>query len=223
MNTIFRGELRSRRGRALAWLDSLFVDHAVLRTVWTNFAAVVPGKLYRANHPTPGRLAALTRRHGLKTIVNLRGRNKGGSDALSREMAARLGLDLIDAPLKSRRAPEKPSMLYLIDALRRMREPALIHCKSGADRAGLAAAIYLLLHGARVAEARKQLSFRHGHIARAETGALGAFLLAYENQAEGRIPFADWVRDEYDPDSLDRAYRAGGVARFVTDRVLRRE
>lgn len=223
MNTIFRGNLRSRRGRALAWLDSLLVDHALLRMAWTNFATVVPGKLYRANHPTPGRLAALTRRHGLKTIVNLRGRNKGGSDALSREMAARLGLDLIDAPLKSRRAPEKATVLFLIDALRQMREPALIHCKSGADRAGLAAAIYLLLHGARVAEARSQLSWRHGHIARAETGALGAFLEAFAREAEGRIPFADWVRDEYDPAALDRARHAGGVARFVTDRVLRRE
>ncbi len=223
MNTIFRGDLRSRRGRALAWLDSLLVDHALLRLVWTNFAAVVPGRLYRGNHPTPGRLAALTRRLGLKTIVNLRGRNKGGSDALSRDMAARLGLDLIDAPLRSRRAPDKAGMLHLINALQQMREPAFIHCKSGADRAGLAAAIYLLLQGARVAEARQQLSWRHGHIARAETGALGEFLAAYARDAEGRIPFADWVRDEYDPAALDRAHRAGGVAGFVNDRVLRRE
>ncbi len=223
MNTIFRGDLGNWRGRARAWVDSLFVDHAVLRLVWTNFAVVVPGRLYRGNHPTPGRLAALRRRLGLKTIVNLRGKNKGGSDALSREAAARLGLTLIDVPLRSRGAPARVSVLFLIDALRRMQEPAFIHCKSGADRAGLAAAIYLLLGGATVATARRQLSVWHGHIPGGDTGALGDFLLAYARAGEGRIAFADWVRDEYDPAALDRARRGGGVARFVTDRVLRRE
>lgn len=223
METIFRGDLHSRGGRALAWLDSLLVDHAVLRLAWSNFATVVPGRLYRSNHPTPGRLAALARRHGLKTVINLRGRNKGGSDALSREMAARLGLDLIDAPLKSRRAPEKPALLHIIAALGRMREPALIHCKSGADRAGLAAAIYLLLHGASVARASEQLSLRYGHIPRAETAGLGGFLAAYAREGEGRIAFADWVREEYDPATLNGAMRTNAVARFVNDRVLRRE
>ena len=33
MNTIFRGDLGNWRGRARAWVDSLFVDHAVLRLV----------------------------------------------------------------------------------------------------------------------------------------------------------------------------------------------
>lgn len=215
--------MSTRRGRARAWVDSLFIDHAVLRLVWTNFAVVVPGRLYRGNHPTPGRLAAMRRGLGLKTIINLRGRNKGGSDALSREAAARLGLDLIDAQLRSRGAPARESVLGLIEALRRMQEPAFIHCKSGADRAGLAAAIYLLLQGTAVAVARRQLSIWHGHIAGADTGALGDFLLAYAREGEGRIGFADWVRDEYDPVALDQARRAGKAARFVNDRVLRRE
>ena len=41
--------------RAAAWADSLFVDHAVLRLAWTNRAEVIPGRLYRSNHPTPPR------------------------------------------------------------------------------------------------------------------------------------------------------------------------
>ncbi len=36
-----------------AWRDSLLVDHAVFRVLWDNLAEVVPGKLYRSNHPTP--------------------------------------------------------------------------------------------------------------------------------------------------------------------------
>ena len=62
MDSIFRGDLSTARGRALAWVDSLLVDHAVFRLVWTNFAAVAPGRLYRSNHPTPAHLAAMTRR-----------------------------------------------------------------------------------------------------------------------------------------------------------------
>ena len=73
MNSIFNGDLSTAKGRTLAWVDALFVDHAVFRLVWSNFAAVAPGRLYRCNHPTPARLAFLTRRYGLRTLINLRG------------------------------------------------------------------------------------------------------------------------------------------------------
>ena len=61
------------------WWDSMVMDHAVLRLGWSNFAAVIPGKLYRSNHPTPGRLARLHARFGLRTLVNLRGKRDCGS------------------------------------------------------------------------------------------------------------------------------------------------
>ena len=83
MDSIFQGDVTTPRGRTLAWLDALLVDHAVFRLVWSNFSAVVPGRLYRCNHPTPARLAALTRRYGLRTLINLRGETGNGSDALS--------------------------------------------------------------------------------------------------------------------------------------------
>ncbi len=84
MESVFRGDLSSRSGRALAWIDSLLVDHAALRLVWSNGAAVVPGRMYRSNHPTPGRLARAQRRLGLASVINLRGATRSGSDALSR-------------------------------------------------------------------------------------------------------------------------------------------
>jgi hypothetical protein len=68
MNSIFNGDLSTAKGRTLAWVDALFVDHAVFRLVWSNFAAVAPGRLYRCNHPTPARLAFLNRRYGLRTL-----------------------------------------------------------------------------------------------------------------------------------------------------------
>jgi len=223
MDSIFRGNLKTARGRALAWLDSLLVDHAVLRLAWTNFAPVIPGRLYRCNHPTPGRLAALTSRYGLKTLINLRGAGGGGSDALSREMAVRLGLDFVDAPLKSRGAPPRARLLHLTDVFLRMREPALIHCKSGADRAGLAAAVFLLMNGVPVTQARRQLALRFGHLTGSDAGVLTAFLLAYAREAEGRKPLLDWLRDDYDPATLDREFRAGSLSRWLNNRLLARE
>src|SRR6185437_8782507 len=82
MNSIFRGDLTTAQGRALAWLDALAIDHAVFRLVWTNFAAVAPGRLYRSTPPPPQHLAAFARRYHLKTLVNLRGQTGNGSDAL---------------------------------------------------------------------------------------------------------------------------------------------
>lgn len=223
MDTIFRGDLASPRGRALAWVDSLLVDHAIFRLAWSNFAAVAPGRLYRCNHPTPGRLAALTRRHGFRTLINLRGRTQNGSDALTRDMAGRLGLEFIDLALESRGAPQRDRILRLHDVYRSMREPGLMHCKSGADRAGLAAGLFVLFDGGSAAAALRQLSWRFGHVRASRTGILDAFFLHYQHAAEGRKGFLDWVREDYDADALRRDFHANGLASFVNDWVLAHE
>ena len=220
MNTIFRGDVTTARGRAVAWLDALLIDHAVFRLVWSNFAAVVPGRLYRSNHPTPRRLAALTRRYGLKTLINLRGQTGNGSDALTRHAAGQLGLEFVDAPLESRGAPQRERILRLHDIFHHMHAPALLHCKSGADRAGLAAGLFVLFQGGTTREALQQLSLRFGHIRQARTGVLDAFFHHYAREAEGKKPFLDWVREDYDRTALQRDFRANGLASFVSDWVL---
>jgi protein tyrosine phosphatase (PTP) superfamily phosphohydrolase (DUF442 family) len=220
---LYRGELATPRGRRSAWVDSLLVDHGLLRTVWTNFGVVIPGRLYRSNHPTPGGLARLVRRHGIRTVINLRGASGNGSDALSREAAARLGVAFVDAPLSSGHAPSRERLLDLIAALRGAAEPVLVHCKSGADRAGFAAGLFCLLHGGSAADALGHLSLRHGHLRRSRAGILDAFFLAYRREAEGVRDFEAWVRDGYDPAALQRDVRTSRVARFVNDRVLARE
>ena len=223
MDTIYRGEIATARGRLLAWTDALFVDHAVFRLVWSNFSPVAPGRLYRCNHPTPGRLAALTRRLGLKTLINLRGPTGNGSDALSREAAGRLGLDFVDMALESRGAPQRERILRLHGIYRAMRVPALLHCKSGADRAGLAAGLFVLFEGGTARDALRQLSIRFGHIRQARTGILDAFFLRWQREGEGRKPFLDWVCEDYDEAALRRDFHANGLASFINDWVLAHE
>jgi protein tyrosine/serine phosphatase len=220
MDSIFRGDVTTVGGRALAWFDALLVDHAVFRLLWSNFAAVAPGRLYRCNHPTPQRLALFTRRYGLKTLINLRGETGNGSDALSREAAARLGLDFIDMALESRGAPHRERILRLYDIFRHMRAPALMHCKSGADRAGLAAGLFVLFQGGTAREALQQLSLRFGHIRQARTGVLDAFFHHYAREGEGRKPFLDWLCEDYDRSALQQEFHANGLASFINDWVL---
>lgn len=223
MNTIFKGDLSSGRGRAIAWIDALFIDHAVFRLFWSNLAPVVPGKVYRCNHPTPARLQKLTRRLGLRTLINLRGPTGNGSDALSREAARRLGLDFVDMALESRGAPQRDRILRLHGIYAGMRGPALIHCKSGADRAGLAAGLIILFEGGSARQALRQLSWRFGHVRQAKTGILDAFFLRWQREGEGRKPFLEWVREDYDEAELRRDFHANGLASFVNDWVLAHE
>jgi protein tyrosine/serine phosphatase len=100
-----------------------------------------------------------------------------------------------------------------------------MHCKSGADRAGFAAALYLLLQrGASVEEAKAQLSWRYLHVRGAATGVLHFMIERYaaESAAEP-MSFREWVKTRYDPVALMAEYRSSGAADFVVDKVLRRE
>ncbi|WP_159346841.1 tyrosine-protein phosphatase [Roseomonas harenae] len=217
-------DLTTPAGRRAALVNSFLVDHAILRQGWRNWGVVVPGRLYRSNHPSPWQLRDAARRVGLKTVINLRGeRVDCGSDALSRAEAARLGLAHVDAPFESRGAPHRDRILRLAGIFAEMAEPALLHCKSGADRTGLAAGVFLLLEGGTSEAALGQLHWRHGHVSASRTGILDAFFRLYARQAEGRLPFLDWVRDEYDEAGLRAAFQSQAWADRLVDGVLRRE
>lgn len=220
---MFTGTIDDSPSRIRAWSDSLLVDHAIFRVLWDNWAEVIPGKLYRSNHPTPARLKAAAHRHHLKSLINLRGHRQCGSDALSRDTAARLGLQHIDMAFESRGAPHRDRILRFAGIYQTVQTPALMHCKSGADRAGLAAGLAILFEGGTASQALAQLSWRFGHFNRSRTGILDAFFLHYAAAAEGRLPFLQWVETEYDEADLRKRFTAHGVSSFVVDWVLRRE
>ncbi|MBI0433411.1 dual specificity protein phosphatase family protein [Roseomonas sp. KE0001] len=219
-------DLTSAAGRRAAWINSLFVDHALLRLGWRNWGVVEAGRLYRSNHPSPWQLRRAVRRFGIRSLVNLRGHREAcGSDALGRAMAAELGLAHVDAPLESRGAPHRDRILRLARIFGELPEPVLIHCKSGADRTGLAAGLWLMLQGRPVEEAMRQLSWRHGHVPASKTGILDAFFRDYARflRQHGPKPFLDWVREDYDEEALRAAFRSRPWADRLVDGILRRE
>lgn len=219
-------DLSSPAGRRGAWINSLLVDHALLRIPWRNWGVVEAGRLYRSNHPLPWQLAAAKRRFGLRSVINLRGHRRDcGSDALGRARAEELGLIHADAPFESRGAPHKERILRLAALFAELPEPVLIHCKSGADRTGLVAGIWLLLQGRPVAEALDQLHWRFGHLAASRTGILDAFFREYAafQAAHGPKPFLDWLREDYSEETLRASFRSKAWADRLVDGVLRRE
>lgn len=196
--------------RRRAWMHYMIFDHAVLRLLWSNFAQIAPG-VFRANHPSPDRLAKYAAQ-GIKTIINLRGASKGPHYLLEREKAEELGLKMVDLRnLNARQAPAREDLLAVLDAMRNAEKPMLLHCKSGADRTSLAAVLYLLVvEKTSVAQARKQFSVRFIHFKWTKTGVLDHILDTYEAaQAETGIGFEDWLRNQYDADAVQASFDAG--------------
>jgi uncharacterized protein (TIGR01244 family) len=215
--------LDSRWRRLVAWLDLLVRDHGVLRLVYLNRHRVTP-ELWRSAQPAPHDLAAAAR-GGIRAVVNLRGGRELGAWPLQKEACERLGLSLHELLLRSRGLPERELLLGLPAFFEALPKPVLAHCKSGADRAGLFAALYLIVHEKRsAAEALGQLSPRYGHFRMAKTGVLDAFIEAYAREGEANgLSFVDWARDVYDPARIEAGFRAGFWSSLVADRLLRRE
>ncbi|CAH1650395.1 conserved hypothetical protein [Hyphomicrobiales bacterium] len=209
--------------RANAFASMLFVDHGIFRVIYLNRHRVTD-RFWRAAQPTPAQLRAIAR-HGIRTIINLRGGRDYGSWPLERDACAAAGLSLKEFVLRSREAPDKETLFAARDLLADLEYPVLVHCKSGADRAGFMAALFLLIaENEPVAEAKRQLSARYGHFRFAKTGILDAFLDLYEREGEAKgIDFFTWVEEHYDPEALKRDFKTRFWSDMMVDRLLNRE
>ncbi|MEO8529842.1 MAG: protein tyrosine phosphatase [Deltaproteobacteria bacterium] len=182
-------------------------DHAFFRVVWTNMAEIAPG-VWRSNQPSP----ALVRRYadmGLRAILNLRGTSSTGSHSLEVTEAVRQGIPLHSHALGSRSLSPRATYLALLDDFEIMPRPFVLHCKSGADRAGLGSAFWLIhMEGLPVTEARRMLSLRFLHVKRSKTGVLDGLLDAYAAHCEiTPISLRDWLTHHYDREAITAACR----------------
>lgn len=198
--------------RRQAWWDFQLRDHGVLRALYANFHEIAPG-VYRSSQPAPRQLARYCRRRGLRAVLNLRGDKTASNYQFEREACTRLGLALHDHKLQARRAASRAELLRLAALMRRIERPFLMHCKSGADRTGFAAALYLvMIEGQPVETARRQLHWRYMHFRAGPAGILDHFFDAYAAaRARCGITLHDWIEYEYDP----RALAAGFARRRV--------
>ena len=195
-------DISTPEARRRARLHFDWFDHAILRRWWKNFHQIDDG-VYRANQPSPERLAEF-RDMGIRTILNLRGAAQHSQYLFEREACDALGLTLIDHRLYGSDLASADEILGLLDIFRSMERPVVMHCKSGADRTGFAAALYLhVIRDVPVVEAKRQLHWRYAHLRRSKNGILDLFFEAYlETAAPRGVSLTDWIRKDYDPDAL---------------------
>jgi protein tyrosine/serine phosphatase len=161
-----------RRKWARGWLASLiavvaFAGGALASThLNNNFHAIVAGEAYRSAQPAADDIRAYRDKYHIAAIVNLRGAAPGQAWYDEEVRAANaLGIRHIDFAMNARTELTPQQSQALIALLRSAPKPVLIHCKQGADRTGLASALYLAaLANATEPASEAQLSVRYGHI-----------------------------------------------------------
>jgi protein tyrosine/serine phosphatase len=217
-------DLTTAAGRRRAVLDHLWKDHAYLRLGFSN-AHWISDELVRTNQPWPFQLKAWSER-GIKTVINLRGGFKTSFRALEVDACARHGLELVDFVIASRDVPTAEKVLAARTLFDTVRYPALMHCKSGADRAGIMGVFYKHFRlGMPISEAMEQLSLKYLHMRAGLTGVLDHIFERYLTEGEpAGLSFADWVcTPAYDPVAIQAEFRANWWGTLLTERLLRRE
>ena len=205
------------------WLDLYLYDHGFLRVAFHNLHKI-DRNMWRSNQPSPRQIEKAHNNFGIKTILNLRGPRKTGDWQLEAETCNRLDIELINFRVRSRAAPEKEMLLKIPALFSSIKCPALLHCKSGADRAGLMSALYVLIVMKQPAiVALEQLSFKYLHVKQAKTGILDAFIASYIPFEKQGIGFIKWEEDYYNPEKLMLEFQAQAFASRFVDSFLKRE
>lgn len=179
-----------------------------------NVGVVDPGRVYRAAQPKAN-LDQLLDDHRIATILNLRGgsvKDDWYRDEL--EAAKQRGIAFYDVSMSATQRPRRRDLLAIIDVLNRGEPPILIHCKQGADRTGLACAIYRMVRENQPPEqAEREFSLLHAHIPLFGPERLHEPLREYaewlRSQGFAHDPerFAAWVREAYQADDPLADYR----------------
>ena len=216
-------DLSTPLGRFAAYWSFFWGDHAYFRLLFQNAHWLSP-EMARANQPWPFQLKAWKKR-GIKTVLTLRDQPHKAHHVLEADACERLGLKLVTFVLASREAPTREQVLDAKALFETLEYPCLMHCKSGADRAGVMSVLYAHFRlGQPIAEAARQLSFRYGHIRHGETGVLDYVFQHYLDDAGPGVSFEDWVRrPEYDHERVKADFTSQWWGTLLTERLLRRE
>jgi protein tyrosine phosphatase (PTP) superfamily phosphohydrolase (DUF442 family) len=171
-----------------------------------NFHEVVPHRVYRSGQPSPEQLRVWIQRYGLKTIVSLRG-TASPVAAEEEAVATSMGADMVHLSLAAHELMSSQTLVQLIEVLQTAKEPMLIHCYHGVDRAGTASAIAAWLLGGQPYDRAKWQAYVPGpwkHPSGADH--ISDVLTLYEDYCRDRglspddpSLFKHWARDIYRP------------------------
>jgi protein tyrosine phosphatase (PTP) superfamily phosphohydrolase (DUF442 family) len=172
-----------------------------------NFHAVIPGEVYRCSQPSPAELETMIKRHGIRTVINLRGCCNPNPWYLD-ECRITHDLDVAQEDLcfSAGRLPSVAEIRRLVEVLDHTEYPVLFHCYRGSDRTGMASVVAQLLRtDVSLSRARRQLSLRFAHLALGRPANLDRFLDLYsewlteQGITHSRATFRRWLLEGYCP------------------------
>ena len=216
-------DLNTNSGRKQAYHELTWGDHGFLRARFNNMHDI-GGGMYRANQPSPKRIAALAEM-GIKTILNLRGESPKGYYLLEKEACEAHGITLIDYRMYSRDVHSPETLLGAKELFESIEYPCVMHCKSGADRTGIMGVLYRHYKmGDSIEQATSQLSFSYLHVKAGKTGMLDHFFETYlDYNAHTPTDFTEWVQTAYDPPAVKADFMSKWWGRVLTEGLLKRE
>src|SRR4051812_7976645 len=180
-----------------------------------NFHWVVPREAARAMQAWAGGLKTFLRRRGIKSIINLPGRNDDLSWWKSETAAAQsIGVAHLDAMLDSRKLPTRAMLERLIESFDAAPRPFMLKCSGGQDRTSFAAALYLIHRDGWQAMAAAQAQFArfpYLHFPKTHQRWLKPFLDFAREDAGGRS-LAAWIAESYTPEKLKAWLDGRGLA-----------
>jgi protein tyrosine/serine phosphatase len=163
---------------------------------------------------------------GIRTVINLRGGFDASFHALEKDACDRHGLEMVDFTITSREVPSRERVLGAQRLFETIAYPALMHCKSGADRAGIMSVLYMHFRkGKTIREAMDQLHLRYLHVRQGKTGVLDYTFERYLQQGEpAGMSFLEWVQGPmYDPAGMKADFRSRMWGNLITEKLLNRE
>lgn len=219
-----RGNTSGKFNKTISYIDSTLSDHGIFRIFWRSWASL-PGRMYRSNQPYPFQINKDIKKYKIKSIINLRGERHCSSFYLEKDFCKKKNLKIYNFPISSRDIPDKNKLVDFQKLINKVEYPCLMHCKSGADRAGLASALYLIYRkNYSLTKARKQLTFKHLHIKYTKTGILDHFFSKLINNGiNNRSEFLVWINKNYDKKVLKESFKVNSILNIILNIILRRE
>ena len=177
-----------RRSKLPVWLFSalllLYGSYCLYLSEQGNFHAITPGEAYRSAQLDRDELEHYIKKYKIKSILCLRNDTNNGNAAWYKEevkVGAEHGIAHYFVPISSRQEPEARNVAEILRIFHSAPRPILIHCKAGADRTGLAAAMWKVsVDKETKTEAAKQLSLRFFHLPAGDTAAMDRFFEKWE-------------------------------------------
>jgi undecaprenyl-diphosphatase len=149
-----------------------------------NFHAITQGEAYRSAQLDRDELRHCIHKYNIKSIINLRGKRRGRRWYREElRVSNQLNCRHYDLSIPADKNPSPAQVKKLLHLFETATRPVLLHCKAGADRTGLAAALWkAAVDSEPKALAKKQLSLRFGHIPIGPTSALDDFFKKWRPQ-----------------------------------------